>query len=602
MEPCTLKKLGANHLGDGSYGFLLWSPYHEQIKLKIVSPTVALYPMRPCTDGYFEVVAEGLEEGTRYVYVLPDGREFPDPASRWQPDGVHGSSALVDHRAFAWKDNGWQGVPLEDYILYELHVGTFTLEGTFDAATEKISYLKDLGITAVELMPVAQFPGSRNWGYDGTYPYAVQQSYGGTGGLKCFVDSCHAQGMTVVLDVVYNHLGPEGNYSGMYGPYLTGRYQTPWGMAVNFDGPHSDDVRRFFIENALYWFEEFHIDALRIDAVHGIIDMSATQFLRELAQEVGNRIMRRVYLIPESDLNDVRLVDSPERGGHGLDAQWLDDYHHALHTLLTGELTGYYADFGSVEHMAKALREGFVYSGQRSDFRQRRHGNSSAHIDPWRFVVFAQNHDQVGNRMSGDRLATTLGPAQLQLTAAMTVLTPYLPMIFMGEEYAEDAPFLYFVSHSDEGLTEAVRKGRKEEFSAFVWKGEPPDPQDEGTFESSKLDHGLRQLGQHKEMYEFYKKLIALRKSLPALHGTPRTGVSVSAEGRTVLTKIEHAGETILCLANFSDNQAEANLPRGESWQVLLDTSHSQVPVSSDTIKARITLGGFAFALLRKEE
>jgi len=558
--------------------------------------------MRPCADGYFEVIVDRrLEEGARYVFALPDGREFPDPVSRWQPDGVHGSSALVDHLAFAWSDEDWQGVPLEEYVLYELHVGAFTPEGTFDAASEKITYLKELGVTAVELMPVAQFPGARNWGYDGTYPYAVQQSYGGPAAMKRFVDSCHAEGLAVVLDVVYNHLGPEGNYSGMFGPYLTDRYHTPWGMAVNFDGPHSDNVRRFFIENALYWFEEFHLDALRLDAVHGIIDMSATHFLRELAQEVGNRIHRKAYLIPESDLNDVKLVDSPEKGGHGLHVQWLDDYHHALHTLLTGERDGYYADFGDMDHLTKSLREGFVYSGQRSVFRQRRHGNSSAHIDPWRFVVFSQNHDQVGNRMTGDRLTASLNNAQLKLTAAMTILTPYLPLIFMGEEYAEPAPFQYFVSHGDEGLVKAVREGRKQEFAAFAWKGEPSDPQDEATFECSKLDHSLRHTGHYKELFEFYKELIALRKSCPALWGTPRKATDVRADGRTVFMEISHAGETLLCLANFSGGDVQAALPNDLNWRMLMDTTNSQPPIDSATIKSQITLGGFAFVLLRKE-
>jgi maltooligosyltrehalose trehalohydrolase len=399
-------------------------------------------------------------------------------------------------------------------------VGTFTPDGTFPAIIPHLHDLKNLGITAIELMPVAQFPGSRNWGYDGTYPFAVQNSYGGCEGLKRLVNRCHQAGLAVVLDVVYNHLGPEGNYLADFGPYFTDRYRGPWGSPINFDGPYSDEVRRYFIENALYWVTEFHIDALRIDAVHSLLDFSAQPFLQELAlavQEEARRLNRQVHLIPESDLNDTRLVRSRDLGGFGLDAQWNDDFHHALHTLLTGEDTGYYQDFGKLEHLVKSFRQGFVYTGEYSAYRRRRHGNSSGSISAERFVVFAQNHDQVGNRAQSERLAELVTFEAQKLAAGVVLLSPFIPLLFMGEEYGEIAPFHYFVSHSDPDLVEAVRRGRKNEFAAFGWQGEPPDPQDETTFLRSKLNHDLRSKGQHRILYEFYRELIRLRKESPVL-------------------------------------------------------------------------------------
>jgi maltooligosyltrehalose trehalohydrolase len=460
-----------------------------------------------------------VEPCTLYFYRFGGRKERPDPASRFQPQGVHGPSQVVNPN-FSWGDDSWSGLSLNEYIIYELHVGTFTPDGTFPAIIPHLHDLKNLGITAIELMPVAQFPGSRNWGYDGTYPFAVQNSYGGCEGLKRLVNRCHQAGLAVVLDVVYNHLGPEGNYLADFGPYFTDRYRGPWGSPINFDGPYSDEVRRYFIENALYWVTEFHIDALRIDAVHSLLDFSAQPFLQELAlavQEEARRLNRQVHLIPESDLNDTRLVRSRDLGGFGLDAQWNDDFHHALHTLLTGEDTGYYQDFGKLEHLVKSFRQGFVYTGEYSAYRRRRHGNSSGSISAERFVVFAQNHDQVGNRAQSERLAELVTFEAQKLAAGVVLLSPFIPLLFMGEEYGEIAPFHYFVSHSDPDLVEAVRRGRKNEFAAFGWQGEPPDPQDETTFLRSKLNHDLRSKGQHRILYEFYRELIRLRKESPVL-------------------------------------------------------------------------------------
>ncbi|MBP1726352.1 MAG: GlgB, partial [Deltaproteobacteria bacterium] len=516
--------------------------------------------------------------GTRYFYRLDGESERPDPASRFQPEGVHGPSQVVDSR-FSWGDAGWFGLPLRDYIIYELHVGTFTGEGTFAAVVTHLEQLKELGITVLELMPVAQFPGSRNWGYDGTYPFAVQNSYGGPDGLKHLVSACHQRGLAVVLDVVYNHLGPEGNYLGDFAPYFTDRYRTPWGPAVNFDGAHSDEVRRFFIENALSWVTEFHVDGLRIDAVHAILDFSAKPFLQELAEAVhaqAERLNRRIYLIPESDLNDTRLIRAPEVGGFGLDAQWNDDFHHALHTLLTGERTGYYEDFGEIRHLVKGFREGFVYSGEYSPYRRRRHGNSSRSLPAHRFVVFAQNHDQVGNRLRGDRLSHLVSLEALKLAAGVILLSPFIPLLFMGEEYGEIAPFEYFVSHSDPGLIEAVRGGRREEFAAFRWQSVPSDPQDEATFLRAKVNHELHRHGDHRVLLELHRELIRLRREIPAFRALSKAHLDVHGMEREKVLIIRRwsGAHEVAGMFHFGTERNSASVPLpGGRWRKVFDSA-----------------------------
>ena len=447
-------------------------------------------------------------------------------------------------------------------------------KGTFEGIVPLLGYLKnDLGVTAIELMPVAQFPGNRNWGYDGTYLFAPQNSYGGPNGLKSLVKACHRTGLAVILDVVYNHLGPEGNYLGEYGPYFTDRYKTPWGPGLDFDGPGSDEVRQLIINNALYWVTEYHIDGLRIDAVHGIFDFSARHILDEIRESVhqqAKRMGRHMVVIAESDLNDVRVIDPPSKGGYGLDAQWNDDFHHCLHTILTGERNGYYQDFGDVNQFAKALREGFVYDGQYSPYRRRRHGSSSKHLPSSKFVVFSQNHDQVGNRLKGDRLSTLVSLEALQLAAGSVLLSPNIPLLFMGEEYGEEAPFLYFVSHSDEGTIDAVRRGRREEFDAFGWGMEIPDPQDETTFLGSKIDLGLRHNGRHRILFEFYKTLIWLRKEIPSLsvHDKKRIDIKTFEKEKVILIEREGGEDRTLCVFNFSDKPArvETAVEKG-TWQ-----------------------------------
>jgi len=518
-------ELGAWPSGSSKVHFRVWAPYAKQVAVDLLGqsevPREPPIQMNPCERGYFEATVGGIEAGTRYRYVLDGQKSRPDPASRFQPDGVHGPSAVIDPHAFLWSDDRWSGVPIQQFIIYELHVGTFTREGTFHAIIPLLDYLKnDVGITAIELMPIAQFPGARNWGYDGVSPFAVQSSYGGPDGLRAFVNACHERGIAVVLDVVYNHLGPEGNYLGDFGPYFTDRYRTPWGCAINYDGPDSDEVRAYVISNALYWVTEFHIDALRLDAIHGIFDCSTRHILRELTDAVhaqAERLGRLIHVIAESDLNDVRVIAPIAEGGYGLDAQWNDDFHHALHTVLTGERRGYYEDFGRLDQLAMALKEGFVYSGQRSRFRRRRHGSPSISRPPSQFIVYSQNHDQVGNRAGGERLSTLVPREALKVAAAAYLLALNVPLLFMGEEYGETSPFLYFVDHEDPVLVEAVRKGRRAEFASFAWEGEVPDPQDPFTFERSRVHPGPQTQGDRAQLLRWYHRLIALRKSVLAL-------------------------------------------------------------------------------------
>jgi len=570
--------LGAAYLGDGTTRFLVWAPSARSVDVHLVAPQPRLAAMAPRDRGYYECVVPGVAPGARYLYRLDGDRERPDPASRLQPEGVHGPSQVVATE-FRWSDGGWRGLPLAEYILYELHVGTFSGDGTFDAAAQHLDALAALGVTAVELMPVTQFPGARNWGYDGTYLFAVHPAYGGPDGLRRFVDACHARGMAAVLDVVYNHLGPEGNYLGEFGPYFTDRHRTPWGSAVNMDGPDSDEVRRFLVENALTWVTEFHVDALRLDAVHAIVEQSARPFLQELAEAVhaeAARQGRRVYVIAESNLNDPRLVRPAARGGYGLDSQWSDDLHHALHVLLTGERWGYYADYCGTGDLARAVRDGFVYGGQRSAYRRRRYGALAGDLPGEQFVVCAQNHDQVGNRARGDRLTALVSFEALKVAAGAVLVSPYVPLLFMGEEYGEPAPFLYFTSHADPALTDAVRRGRRAEFAGWGLGADVPDPQDEATFRRSKLHWELRDAPPHRTLLEFYTELMRLRRTLPALAVLARDATAVHAcEALRLLTVHRwHGDGHAAAVFNFGSAAAEARppLPQGR-WTVLLDSA-----------------------------
>ncbi|HEX9296086.1 MAG TPA: malto-oligosyltrehalose trehalohydrolase [Polyangiaceae bacterium] len=515
----TLGRMGADTLADGTTRFRVWAPSARELGLCIVGTETRTVTMNRRPGDVFEVCLPDAGAGTDYFYIIDGTKERPDPCSRFQPRGVHGPSRVVSSDSFTWSDQSWTGIPLSDLIFYELHVGTFTPEGTFEGVVGKLDYLKNLGVTAIELMPVAQFPGERNWGYDGVFPYAPHASYGGPDGLRRLVDECHRRGLALALDVVYNHLGPEGNYLADYGSYFTDRYTTPWGRAINFDGPDSDEVRSFFRENALYWLADFHVDVLRFDAIHSIFDMSARHFLQETSSafhQCAEALGRRAFVIAESDLNDVRVIQTAERNGLGFDAQWGDDFHHALMAALTGARHGYFADFGAMADVAKAMSEGFVYDGKRSQHRKRRHGSSSANEAGHRLVPFVQNHDQVANAWHGKRLAKIVSAEQQKIAAALLFAHPGLPMLFMGEEFAEIAPFDFFTSHSDPALIEAVRSGRREEHRSMGLE-DPPDPQAQATFAACKLGWSRLSEDAQRETLHLYRDLIALRKGSVAV-------------------------------------------------------------------------------------
>jgi len=603
-------RLGATYLGNSSE-FCVWAPRAARVDLRLLEPSEHVVRMEAGGGGYHYAVVPGVKPGCRYFYRLDGGPDRPDPASRRQAGDVHGPSEVIDDE-FSWTDEGWRGLPPEELLIYEIHIGTFTPEGTFDAAIGRLDDLSELGVTAIEIMPVAQFPGARNWGYDGVFPFAVQNTYGGAAGLKRLVDACHARGLAAILDVVYNHLGPEGNYLREFGPYFTDRHRTPWGEAVNFDGPGSDEARRYFVENALQWVVDFHFDGIRVDAVHAIFDQSANPFLRQLADAVrdaGRRLGRRTYTIGESDLNDVRLVLPARENGYGFDAQWGDDFHHAVHAQLTGETSGYYQDFGPVSAIGKAMRDAFVYTGQYSGFRGRTHGSTTERVCASQFVVFAQNHDQVGNRMLGERLSTLAPFEKLKLAAGLVLLSPYIPMLFMGEEYGETAPFLYFVSHTDPALIEAVRKGRREEFAGFAWKSEPPDPESEETFLRSKLNHALAGHGWHRLLRRFYAKLIRLRRSAPALGLLSKSNLEAIACDNSGLLWLRrwNMGDEALAVFHFGDAETQAAAPAG-CWRKLLYSADAEwggkggrVPGLVEESEAHFWLAPASFALFSRE-
>ncbi|MBU4273787.1 MAG: malto-oligosyltrehalose trehalohydrolase [Planctomycetes bacterium] len=528
LDQPTHNPQGALLQPDGSVVWRVWAPRSENVSL-VAWPDDSRTEtaMTPEGFGYFTCRQSDVRAGLRYAFRLDDGREYPDPASRWQPDGVHQPSALWFPTEYKWGDGSWRGVPREELAVYELHVGAFTPEGTFAAIIPRLGQLAELGVTAIELMPVAQFPGERNWGYDGVHPFAAQNTYGGPPALQELIDAAHQAGLAVLLDVVYNHFGSEGNYLGLFGPYETDRYRTPWGKAVNFDGPESDPVRRFVIDNALFWVRDFHADGLRLDAVHAIHDFSARHILAELQSEVqaeAARAGRVVHVIAESDLNDVRLVVPPERGGHGLDAAWSDDFHHCVHALLTGERDGYYRDFGRPEQLAKAYNDVYVYDGCYSPFRQRRHGNRVGEADRTRFVVSVGNHDQVGNRALGERLTALLPPEARRLACGLLLVSPCVPLLWMGEEYGETRPFPFFSSFGDPQLVEAVRRGRREEFAAleFRWGTEIPDPQSPETFLAAKLQWDWSS-PEPSARRRLHADLLAARRCWPALRDRRHT-------------------------------------------------------------------------------
>jgi len=555
--------------------FEVWAPFPRKVAVRVNN---AVLPMTgPDEHDYWRVEAEDAEPGASYGYILDsDEKCYPDPRSQWQPDGVHGMSRLYGQNLFAWSDNRYQPVPLASAIVYEVHVGTFTAEGTLDAAISRLDHLADLGITHVELMPITAFAGDRGWGYDAVSLFAVHEPYGGPDALKRFVNAAHGKGLAVLLDVVYNHFGPVGNYTGKYGPYLNDSHKTPWGGAVNLEDEGSREVRRFFIDNALMWMRDYHIDGLRLDAVHAFVDRSAIHFLEQLSAETESlsaSLGRQLVLIAESDLNDPRLVFPREAGGLGMDAQWSDDFHHALFTALQSEPAGgYYADFGKLAQLAKALEENFVYDGVYSVFRKRVHGRPADHLSAHRFLGYIQNHDQVGNRAIGDRLHNVVGLDRAKVAAALVLLSPFVPMIFQGEEWAASSPFQYFAHHDDPEMARLVREGRKNEFAAFGWDPDLiPSPEDPETFERSKLQWSEVHENQHAEMLSWYRALIHLRRTTPSLNNGEPGSTQVSYDQRAMWISMERGTIAVTC----NLGAAARRIPVQGSRQLLLSSNQS---------------------------
>jgi maltooligosyltrehalose trehalohydrolase len=553
--------------------FKVWAPLPTKVRLKYGDKVCEM--QGPDDRGWWRFTAEDAVCGTDYGFLIDEDKTvYPDPRSRYQPQGVHEMSRLYDHAEFAWTDQSWPGRPILGAVLYELHIGTFSEEGTFDGAIGHLDYLVDLGITHIEVMPVNDFEGDHGWGYDGVALFAVSESYGGPDALKRFVDACHARGLSVVLDVVYNHFGPVGNYANKFGPYLTDRHKTPWGDAVNLNEGGSDEVRRFFCDNAEMWLRDYHFDGLRLDAVHEYIDRSAVNFMEQMSAEVerlGATLGRKLVLIAESDLNDPKIIRPREAGGYGMDAQWSDDFHHALFTVLYDAEpgVGYYGDFGKMVYVAKALKRGFVFDGQYSQYRKHSHGRPSDGLSAQHFVCFDQNHDQVGNRAKGERLEQLVGMDAAKVSLGLLLTAPFVPMLFMGEEFAASSPFLFFADHDDEHVAKQVTEGRKREFAAFGFGHmEVPDPEDEASFQASKLKWGEVDEGKHAEMLAWVKELIHLRRTTVALNDADfgHLDVQFDEELRT-LTMQRGSVRTLLNIG-----KAPVTLPVLEGEEVRLGT------------------------------
>lgn len=575
----------------------VWAPNADQVEAVLADRTHVGLDRDGTRDGWWSGQVDIGAHGATYAFSLDGGEPLPDPRSLWQPDGVHAASRTYDHGRFDWTDHDWTG-PAAPNVLYELHVGTFTRAGTFDAAVERIDHLVDLGVTHVELMPVASFEGDRGWGYDGVGLYAAHESYGGPDGLKRFVDASHRAGLGVIIDVVYNHLGPSGNYLSRFGPYFTDRYRTPWGDAVNLDGPGSDEVRSFILDNARGWIEHFHVDGLRLDAVHELHDVRALPLLEELAElgaEMEQRLGRPILVTAESDRNDPRLVADREFGGLGLTAVWNDDLHHCLHALLTGERQGYYVDFGSLDVVRKAFTDVYVHDGTWSTFRRRHHGRPVDHaIDTARFVVSLQNHDQVGNRATGDRLGHTVDTSRLEIGAALLLISPFTPMLFMGEEWGASTPWPYFTSFTESALAEAIRSGRSDEFATHGWSAEVPDPQAEATFASAALDWEEVGHADHGRLLQWYRDLIALRRRFKTIVGRRLAGddVVVDEAAGTIVVDVG----SLQVAANVGSQAARVDLSESAvagDLSVLL-TNHDEVALNA----RRLVLPAGAVAVL----
>ena len=561
--------------------FRVWAPDAHSVSVQLGHRPHAL---QSAEHGWWQGNVDAARSGDLYRFVLDNGQPLPDPRSAFQPQGVNGPSQIVDHSVFAWTDLHWQPRPLASAILYELHIGTFTPAGTFLGALERLDHLVDLGISHIELLPVNEFSGNAGWGYDGVDLFAPHHSYGTPDELKLLIDTCHAKGLAVLLDVVYNHLGPSGNYLPQFGPYFTAEYHTPWGSAVNFDHPGSIEVRRFFLDNAAMWLRDYHFDGLRLDAVHAYVDSSATHFLESLSRELdalSAQLGRYFVSIAESDLNNPRIVLPREAGGYGIDAQWSDDFHHALHAVLTGETNGYYEDFGTLAHLAKALQQAFVFDGIPSAHRQRLHGRPIGALSGHHFLAYAQNHDQIGNRATGERLSHLTSPGRAKVAAALVLTSAFVPMLFQGEEFGSSSPFQYFTHHEDEDLAHKVSAGRRNEFAAFGWQPEDvPDPQDSSTFERSKLNWDELTKPPHAGLLQWHKELIALRRKTSALTNGNLHDVEVHFDEAAQWLTTRRGRVQVACnLAKHAQS-----IPTGKNVEVSL-CSEPRYELQSDCIK-----------------
>jgi maltooligosyltrehalose trehalohydrolase len=597
---------GATVMPDGQVRFSVWAPKAKEVTVSVSGERGKREAaLTSSGSGVFSVVLDDVPTDTDYYYRLDGGPPRPDPVSRSRPKGVDGPTRIVDPTGFSWTDDSWRGLPTSELVIYELHIGTFTGAGSFDSAAEQLPRLRELGVTAIEIMPVAEFPGGRNWGYDGVSLYAPQSTYGGPTGLKRLVNACHQQGLAAILDVVYNHLGPRGNYLPEFGPYLSERHRTAWGESWNLDGPESDEVRAYLVGNALYWITEFHFDGLRLDAADKIVDQSAFHILEEIVSRVRalERVLgRQINLIAESDANDPRYIETSDQGGYGLDAQWTDDFHHAVHVALTEERQGCFQDFGGISPIAKVLTSRFVHDGRYSPFRRRRYGRPASHLPSDRFVVCIQNHDQVGNRALGERLSQLLPPESLRLAAAVLLLSPYVPMLFMGEEYGELNPFFYFVSHGDPDLVRAVREGRRRELGALDSAIEIPDPEAEETFRRSRLDWDRAASPAHAKLRRLYADLLLLRRRERALRpGIAR--VSVSYDESAGWIRLELTAPKSSLQAGFNFARYSQAIPLSGSSEIILYTDDPQYGGSGTPRLAggQVTLAPLSAAVLRDE-
>lgn len=600
IHKINARTIGLNFTHEGA-SFKLWAPYAEKVEL-VVNEGISVNADKT-EMGYWLIKTDNISTGDIYKVRINNEKTLPDPASLMQPAGVHGPSRALDLTNYSWRDGDWKGLD-EENIFYELHTGTFSKKGTFEGITDRIEYLKELGVNTIEIMPVAQFPGNRNWGYDGVFPFAVQESYGGAAALMKLVDECHLNGIAVVLDVVYNHLGPEGNYLNEFGPYFTDDYKTPWGKAVNFDGAWCDGVRDFYTENMLMWLRDFHLDGLRLDAVHAIKDFSAHHIIRELrekADELQHLTGRKYLLIGEIDLNDTKFINPVDKGGFNLDKQWCDEFHHSLHSLVTGERNGYYADFGEPWQLTKSLNNAYVYDGIWSEHRKRIFGSSTEGLAGNKFVVFTQNHDHIGNRAMGDRMGRLVSFEMMKLIAGTMFVSPFNPLIFMGEEYNELNPFLYFTSHGDKDLARLVSEGRKNEFPEFFSSADFPEPQTEEVFARSVLTFNIS--GQHKYIFDFYRELIRLRKSHPVWKSYEREGIKASAAGEKAILYVKKVNNNHLtALLNFGEADISLPLPELGEASLLINSSDIKWGGSGDSVvmndEGNITVKAFSLIVL----